>query len=228
MGERTRYAPGTFFWVGLATSDPVGANYASLFGWQAEDLPAGAPPHWTSYRSVEDAGTTAARANELGGAAVRREPFESAGRQPRGRDTRSDGDDRVTLAGAFASRRSWRASSRKSIRARGGAPLAAPGATRLGLRRALGLRQPAPDIQAYLFGDDAAEIATRERPRWKAWMHERFSARPEGEQCPARPVPTAAASFTPTTRVTALTRRISHAHHQRTRGSAGRQPRRRS
>src|ERR687898_30331 len=107
MGERTRYEPGTFCWVGLATSDPAGAQafYTSPFGWQAEDLPAGAagtftllrrggrdvailyrqtpearaagaPPHWTSFISVEDAGATAARANELGGAAVFREPFD--------------------------------------------------------------------------------------------------------------------------------------------------------
>jgi predicted enzyme related to lactoylglutathione lyase len=107
MGERTRYEPGTFCWVGLATSDPAGATafYTRLFGWQAEDLPAGAagtftslrrggrdvailyrqtpearaagtPPHWTSFISVEDAGATAARANELGGAAVFREPFD--------------------------------------------------------------------------------------------------------------------------------------------------------
>jgi uncharacterized protein len=81
------------------------AFYTSLFDWQAEDLPAGAagtftilrhggegvailyrqtpearaagaPPHWTSYISVEDADATAARANELGGAAVFREPFD--------------------------------------------------------------------------------------------------------------------------------------------------------
>jgi uncharacterized protein len=107
MGERTRYEPGTFCWVGLATSDPPGATafYKSLFGWQAEDLvageagtftvlrhlgrdvgilyrqqpearAAGAPPHWTSYISVEDADLTAARAGELGGAAVFREPFD--------------------------------------------------------------------------------------------------------------------------------------------------------
>jgi len=107
MGERTRYAPGTFCWVGLATSDPESAKafYTSLFGWEAEDLlagaagiytmlryggrevailyrqqpearAAGAPPHWTSYISVEDAGATAAKANELGGAAVFREPFD--------------------------------------------------------------------------------------------------------------------------------------------------------
>jgi predicted enzyme related to lactoylglutathione lyase len=107
MAERTRYEPGAFCWVGLATSHPVGAKafYTSLFGWQAEDLPAGAagtftmlrqggldvailyeqmpearaagaPPHWTSYISVEGADVTAARANELGGAAVFREPFD--------------------------------------------------------------------------------------------------------------------------------------------------------
>jgi len=107
MGERTHYEPGTFCWVGLATSDPPAAKafYTSLFGWEAEDLSAGAagtftmlrrsgkdvailymqqpearaagaPPHWTSYISVEDADETAARAGELGGAAVFREPFD--------------------------------------------------------------------------------------------------------------------------------------------------------
>jgi predicted enzyme related to lactoylglutathione lyase len=107
VGERTSYRPGTFCWVGLATSDPDSAKafYRSLFGWEAEDLAAGeagpytmlryggrevailyrqqpeartagAPPHWTSYISVEDADATAARAGELGGAAVFREPFE--------------------------------------------------------------------------------------------------------------------------------------------------------
>jgi predicted enzyme related to lactoylglutathione lyase len=107
MGERTRYEPGTFCWVGLATSEPAGAKafYTALFGWHAEDLEAGAagtytalrlggeevaiiylqqpearaagaPPHWTSYISVEDADATAARASGLGGAAVFREPFD--------------------------------------------------------------------------------------------------------------------------------------------------------
>lgn len=107
MGERTHYAPGTFCWVGLATSDPAAAEqfYTSLFGWEAEELSAGeagtytmlrrtahdvailyrqqpearaagAPPHWTSYISVEDADATAARAAELGGTAVFREPFD--------------------------------------------------------------------------------------------------------------------------------------------------------
>ena len=107
MGERNTYESGTFCWVGLATSDPVGAKsfYTSLFGWEAEALAAAgvgtfttlrsggndvailyrqtaealaaqAPPHWTSYISVQDADATAARANELGGAAVFREPFD--------------------------------------------------------------------------------------------------------------------------------------------------------
>jgi predicted enzyme related to lactoylglutathione lyase len=107
MGERTHYEPGTFCWVGLATSEPGRAKafYTGLFGWRAEDLEAGAagtytalrldgeevailylqqpearaagaPPHWPSYISVEDAEATAARASELGGAAVFREPFD--------------------------------------------------------------------------------------------------------------------------------------------------------
>ena len=107
MAERTSYAPGSFCWVGLATSDPAGAKafYRAVFGWEAEDMAAGdagtytllrrdgrdvailyrqtrearaagAPPHWTSFISVEDAGATAARAGELGGAAVFREPFD--------------------------------------------------------------------------------------------------------------------------------------------------------
>jgi uncharacterized protein len=107
MGGRTRYEPGTFCWVGLATSDPAGAKafYTSLFGWEGEDLSGGesgtytilrqggqdvailyrqteearaadAPPHWTSYISVEDADATATQAGELGGAAVFRDPFD--------------------------------------------------------------------------------------------------------------------------------------------------------
>ena len=98
MGKRERYEPGTFCWVDLATTDPAGAKafYGELFGWEAEDMPAGEagtytmlymsgdevcalyeleaerrelgiPPHWFSYVSVEDADATAARARELGG-----------------------------------------------------------------------------------------------------------------------------------------------------------------
>lgn len=98
MGKRSRYEPGTFCWVDLATSDTEGAKtfYGELFGWQAEDMPAGegstysmmnldgdsvcglydmggqmksrnVPPYWLSYVSVEDAADTVAKARELGG-----------------------------------------------------------------------------------------------------------------------------------------------------------------
>ena len=99
MGKRERYGPGTFCWVDLATTDPAGAKafYGELFGWEAEDVPAGeagiytmlrlggdevctlyeldaerreqgTSPYWFSYVSVEDANATASRARELGGA----------------------------------------------------------------------------------------------------------------------------------------------------------------
>jgi uncharacterized protein len=107
-GARGRYEPGAFCWVGLASSDPVAAKafYASLFGWQSEDLRAGdfgtyaslrrdgaevailyrqtrearaarAAPHWTPFVAVENADAGAVRARELGGA-VLREPFDLA------------------------------------------------------------------------------------------------------------------------------------------------------
>jgi len=43
MGERTTYAPGTFSWVDLATTDQAAAKafYGGLFGWTAEDMPVG-------------------------------------------------------------------------------------------------------------------------------------------------------------------------------------------
>lgn len=102
----TEYASGTFCWVDLATSDPDGAKafYAQLFGWSAEDTPAGEqgtytmfslngesacglyelpaeqasvgiPPHWNSYVSVASADEAAARAKSLG-ANVMMEPFD--------------------------------------------------------------------------------------------------------------------------------------------------------
>lgn len=98
MGKRERYEPGTFCWVDLATTDPAGAKafYGALFGWEAEDMPAGetgtytmlrldgddvcglyeldrerreagVPAHWFSYVSVESADAAARRARELGG-----------------------------------------------------------------------------------------------------------------------------------------------------------------
>ena len=98
MGKRERYEPGTFCWADLVTTDPEGAKafYGGLFGWEADDMPAGdsatytmlrldgdyvgglyemeperrelgIPPHWFSYVSVESADEVAARAGELGG-----------------------------------------------------------------------------------------------------------------------------------------------------------------
>jgi predicted enzyme related to lactoylglutathione lyase len=105
MGERTQYAPGTFSWTDLATTDPDAAKafYAELFGWEAEDIPvpggyysmqrkngkdvaaiagqppaqrdAGAPPAWQSYVTVASADDAAQRAGELGGT-VHAPPFD--------------------------------------------------------------------------------------------------------------------------------------------------------
>ncbi len=52
MGERARYEPGTFCWVGLATADPASAKafYTRLFGWQAEDLSAAGAGAYTLLR----------------------------------------------------------------------------------------------------------------------------------------------------------------------------------
>jgi hypothetical protein len=91
MGERTEYAPGTFCWVDLATTDPAGAEafYAAVLGWTFSepgeagtghyrmalvgDLPVaglyqgqGGPPAWASYVSVADCEATVAGAIELG------------------------------------------------------------------------------------------------------------------------------------------------------------------
>ena len=43
MGERTQYAPGTFCWTDLTTTDQAAAKafYGGLFGWEAEDIPVG-------------------------------------------------------------------------------------------------------------------------------------------------------------------------------------------
>src|SRR5688572_10242009 len=41
--QETTYAPGTFCWVELGTSDGEGAKqfYTKMFGWEANDLPIG-------------------------------------------------------------------------------------------------------------------------------------------------------------------------------------------
>ena len=43
MAERTKYAPGTFSWTDLSTTDQDGAKryYSELFGWDADDQPVG-------------------------------------------------------------------------------------------------------------------------------------------------------------------------------------------
>ncbi|HEY6221456.1 MAG TPA: VOC family protein, partial [Candidatus Eisenbacteria bacterium] len=52
MPEVTKYEPGNFCWPELATSDPDGAKrfYAGLFGWSAEDSPAGPDMVYTMLR----------------------------------------------------------------------------------------------------------------------------------------------------------------------------------
>jgi predicted enzyme related to lactoylglutathione lyase len=100
MGERTSYAPGTFSWAELATSDAEAAKafYTSVLGWDYEDNPIGEgqvysmalrdgrhvaalfgvgdqPPHWNCYVTVESVEDAAQRAGELGGR-VLAEPFD--------------------------------------------------------------------------------------------------------------------------------------------------------
>jgi uncharacterized protein len=101
MGERTSYAPGTFSYAELATTDSAGAKefYSKLFGWEPDDIPVGegmtytvlrvrgkvvgalyeseqAPhPAWLSYVTVAEADAAAARAKELD-ANVITEPFD--------------------------------------------------------------------------------------------------------------------------------------------------------
>jgi uncharacterized protein len=109
MGTRTSYAPGTFSWVDLQSTDVDGAKrfYNALFGWEYEDMPLGdgsfftfvnagdgrvcgmsglapgtqIPPHWNSYVTVASADETAARVQEAGGTVIE-QPFDvfTAGR----------------------------------------------------------------------------------------------------------------------------------------------------
>ncbi len=74
----------------LAAGSPARVNVlcrdgedAAILYRQTEDArAAGAPPHWNSFVSVEDAAATVARAEALGGTAAFREPFDvtTAGR----------------------------------------------------------------------------------------------------------------------------------------------------
>ena len=105
MGERDSYAPGTFCWADLGTTDAEAARgfYTRVFGWEAVDTQVGESgtytmlrlegsdvaalyelgeeqrsslsPHWSSYVSVEDVDALAPRVRELGGE-VLAEPFD--------------------------------------------------------------------------------------------------------------------------------------------------------
>jgi predicted enzyme related to lactoylglutathione lyase len=100
MGERTSYAPGTFSWAELVTSDADAAKafYTSVLGWEYRDnpIPDGSvystalrdgqavaalfasdqqPPHWNCYVTVESVDASVARASELG-ASLAAEPFD--------------------------------------------------------------------------------------------------------------------------------------------------------
>src|SRR5436190_10791270 len=52
MGERTQYAPGTFCWTDLTTTDQAAAKafYGALFGWEAQDMPVGEGIHYSMMR----------------------------------------------------------------------------------------------------------------------------------------------------------------------------------
>jgi predicted enzyme related to lactoylglutathione lyase len=52
MGERTAYAPGTFSWADVTTTDQEAAKafYAGLFGWEPDDRPAGEGVIYTMMR----------------------------------------------------------------------------------------------------------------------------------------------------------------------------------
>jgi predicted enzyme related to lactoylglutathione lyase len=98
------FAPGTFCWAELATTDGMGAKkfYSELFGWTTHDSTIGpdmvytilkldgkdvgalyqkgemmkeVPTHWASYISVGSADEVAAKAKSLGGT-VMKEPFD--------------------------------------------------------------------------------------------------------------------------------------------------------
>jgi predicted enzyme related to lactoylglutathione lyase len=105
MADRDSYAPGTFCWADLGTTDADAAKafYTAVFGWEAVDAPAGEAgtyttfkldgrdvaamyemgeeerasltPHWSSYVAVEDVDGLAPRVLELGGE-VLAHPFD--------------------------------------------------------------------------------------------------------------------------------------------------------
>jgi predicted enzyme related to lactoylglutathione lyase len=56
MGERSGYAPGTFCWAELTTSDQDAAKafYGALLGWQADDRPVGDAGSFYSMQMIDD------------------------------------------------------------------------------------------------------------------------------------------------------------------------------
>ena len=104
MGERTSYAPGTFCWTDMGTTDAAAAKsfYTELFGWTyteigegssytmlakdgknvcalyeqtADRLQAGWTPNWLQYVTVEDIAASASKASDLGGEVIV-DPFD--------------------------------------------------------------------------------------------------------------------------------------------------------
>ena len=91
----TSYAPGSFCWAELHTTDPDAAKkfYAEMFGWNHLDFPMpqgvysmlrvddydvgalcdtqpGVPPHWGAYFSTPDIAASAAKVSSLGGKVI--------------------------------------------------------------------------------------------------------------------------------------------------------------
>src|SRR4051812_30316634 len=52
MGERESYAPGTFCWADLGTTDAEGAKafYGALFGWEPDEVPTRTGVDYTMLR----------------------------------------------------------------------------------------------------------------------------------------------------------------------------------
>src|SRR3954462_2711165 len=52
MGERTKYAPGTFSWADVTTTDQDAAKrfYSGLFGWEPDDQPVGDGVYYSMMR----------------------------------------------------------------------------------------------------------------------------------------------------------------------------------
>jgi predicted enzyme related to lactoylglutathione lyase len=65
MTEFTEYAPGTFCWTDLGTTDAEGAKafYTALFGWEAVDMPAGPD---MIYTMLQQEGKEVAALYEMG------------------------------------------------------------------------------------------------------------------------------------------------------------------